>query len=107
MEVYSGFTDVGLSRAMAALEKARAVRPSLRETLLALVQACERAGKPERALELHAELTLDIQKAQQGSMVRHQELHLQQLHAAQQIAVGVTRLKIVQALAKPVNKTLC
>ena len=46
VEVYSGLGDVGLSRGMAALEKARAVKPSLRETLLALVQAHEKAGRP-------------------------------------------------------------
>ena len=84
VEVYSGLSDVGLSRGMAALEKARAVKPSLRETLLALVQAHEKAGRPERALALHRELTLHIRKAQHDSIVRHQELHLQQIEAAQQ-----------------------
>lgn len=84
VEVYSGLGDVGLSRGMTALEKARAVKPSLRETLLALVQAHEKAGRPERALALHRELTLHIRKAQHDSIVRHQELHLQQIEAAQQ-----------------------
>ncbi|MBA2548031.1 MAG: HD domain-containing protein, partial [Burkholderiaceae bacterium] len=84
VEVYSGMGDVGLSRGMAALEKARAVKPSLRETLLALVQAHEKAGRPERALALHRELTLHIRKAQHDSIVRHQELHLQQLESASQ-----------------------
>jgi putative two-component system response regulator len=84
VEVYSGLGDVGLSRGMAALEKARAVKPSLRETLLALVQAHEKAGRPERALALHRELTLHIRKAQHDSIVRHQELHLQQIESAQQ-----------------------
>jgi putative two-component system response regulator len=84
VEVYSGLSDVGLSRAMAALEKARSVKPQLRETLLALVQANERAGRPERALALHRELTLHIRKAQHDSIVKHQELHLQQLEAPSQ-----------------------
>ncbi len=84
VEVYSGLGDVGLSRGMAALEKARAVKPQLRETLLALVQAHEKAGRPERALALHRELTLHIRKAQHDSIVRHQELHLQQLEAGHQ-----------------------
>ena len=84
VEVYSGLSDVGLSRGMAALEKARAVKPSLRETLLALVQAHEKAGRPERALALHRELTLHIRKAQHDSIVKHQELHLQQLEASSQ-----------------------
>ena len=84
VEVYSGLGDVGLSRGMSALEKARAVKPSLRETLLALVQAHEKAGRPERALALHRELTLHIRKAQHDSIVRHQELHLQQIEASNQ-----------------------
>jgi tetratricopeptide (TPR) repeat protein len=81
VEVYSGLGDVGLSRGMQALEKARQVKPSLRETLLAMVQAHERAGRPERALALHRELTLHIRKAQHENIVRHQELHLKQLEA--------------------------
>jgi len=69
---------------MAALEKARAIKPALRETLLALVQAHEKAGRPDRALALHRELTLHIRKAQHDSIVRHQELHLQQIEAGSQ-----------------------
>jgi putative two-component system response regulator len=79
VEVYSGFGDVGLTRGLAALEKARVIKPLLRETLLALVQAYERAGRPDRALAMHRELTLHIRKAQHDSIVRHQELHLRQL----------------------------
>ena len=81
VEVYSGLGDMGLSRGMKALEKARQVKPQLRETLLAMVQAHEKAGRPERALALHRELTLHIRKAQQDNIVRHQELHLKQLEA--------------------------
>ena len=81
VEVYSGMGDVGLSRGMQALEKARQVKPSLRETLLAMVQANEKAGRPDRALALHRELTLHIRKAQHENIVRHQELHLRQLEA--------------------------
>ncbi|HVE90247.1 MAG TPA: HD domain-containing phosphohydrolase [Burkholderiaceae bacterium] len=81
VEVYSGIGDIGLSRGMQALEKAREVKPSLRETLLAMVQAHEKAGRPERALALHRELTLNIRKAQHENIVRHQELHLKQLEA--------------------------
>ncbi|RPI38749.1 MAG: hypothetical protein EHM59_22850, partial [Betaproteobacteria bacterium] len=79
VEVYSGLADVGLSRGMAALEKARVIKPSLRESLLALVQAHEKAGRPDRALALHRELTLHVRKAQQDNIVRHQVLHLKQL----------------------------
>lgn len=81
VEVYSGHGDIGLSRGMAALEKARLIKPLLRETLLALVQAYEKAGRHDRALAMHRELTLHIRKAQQESIVRHQELHLRQLES--------------------------
>jgi putative two-component system response regulator len=81
VEVYSGLADVGLSRGMAALERARVIKPSLRETLLALVQAHDKAGRPDRALALHRELTLHVRKAQQENIVRHQELHLKQLES--------------------------
>ena len=54
---------MGLSRGMKALEKARQVKPQLRETLLAMVQAHEKAGRPEPSLALHRELTLHIRKA--------------------------------------------
>lgn len=86
VEVYSGLADHGLSRAMAALEKARAVKPSLRETLLAMIQAYEKAGRPDRALAMHRELTLHIRKAQHDSIVRHQELHLRQLENAERFS---------------------
>ena len=83
VEVFSGHADVGLSRGLAALEKARVIKPLLRETLLALVQAYEKAGRPDRALAMHRELTLHIRKAQHDSIVRHQELHLRQLEGEQ------------------------
>ena len=90
VEVYSGLGDVGLSRGMQALEKARQVKPSLRETLLAMVQAHEKAGRPERALALHRELTLHIRKAQHENIVRHQELHLKQLEADEGCSISIT-----------------
>jgi putative two-component system response regulator len=106
VEVYSGLGDVGLSRGMAALEKARAVKPSLRETLLALVQAHERAGKPERALALHRELTLHIRKAQHDSIVKHQELHLQQLEASAQFPEHILRSKEAELSDKIAAQTV-
>ena len=105
VEVYSGLADVGLSRGMAALEKARAVKPSLRETLLALVQAHEKAGRPERALALHRELTLHIRKAQHDSIVRHQELHLQQVDAISQYPEYLLQSKEVELSDKIAEQT--
>lgn len=79
VEVYQGKEDVGLSRGVAALEKARLIRPHLRETLLSLVQAYEQAGRHDRALSMHRELTLHIRRAQHDNILRHQELHIQRL----------------------------
>lgn len=79
VEVYLGHEDVGLSRGIAALEKARVVKPALRETLLSLVQAYEQAGRHDRALSMHRELTLHIRRAQHDNILRHQELHIQRL----------------------------
>jgi putative two-component system response regulator len=106
VEVYSGRCDVGLSRGMAALEKARAVKPSLRETLLALVQAHEKAGRPERALAIHRELTLHIRKAQHDSIVRHQELHLQQIEAIAQFPEHLLELKEAELSDKIAAQTV-
>lgn len=106
VEVYSGLGDVGLSRGMAALEKARAVKPSLRETLLALVQAHEKAGRPERALALHRELTLHIRKAQHDSIVRHQELHLQQIESGGQFPEHLLQHKEAELSEKIAAQTV-
>jgi putative two-component system response regulator len=65
VEVFSGLGDVGC-RGMQALEKAR-VKPSLRETLLAMVQAHEKAG-PD-ALLPPSELTLHIRSGTRTSFV--------------------------------------
>lgn len=105
VEVYSGLTDVGLTRGMAALEKARAIKPALRETLLALVQAHEKAGRPDRALALHRELTLHIRKAQHDSIVRHQELHLQQIEAISQFPEHLLTAKEVELSDKIAAQT--
>ncbi len=108
VEVYSGIGDIGLSRGMQALEKARQVKPSLRETLLAMVQAHEKAGRPERALALHRELTLHISKAQHENIVRHQELHLKQLEAdeASQFPSGLLEDKDAELTEKIAAQTV-
>jgi putative two-component system response regulator len=64
---------------LAALEKARQVKPQLRETLLALIHGYEKAGRADKALSLHRELTMHIRRAQHDSIVRHQEAHIRRL----------------------------
>jgi putative two-component system response regulator len=79
VEVYNGQADIGISRMMSALEKARVIQSSLREALQALVQAYERSDRPDRALSTHRELIMLIRKAQQNAILKSQELHLERL----------------------------
>jgi putative two-component system response regulator len=79
VEIYRGLHDQGVTRGLAALEKARAVKPALRDTLLAMIQGYERAGRADKALSLHRELTMHIRRAQHDSIVRHQEAHIRRL----------------------------
>jgi len=79
VEIYRGLHDQGLTRGLAALEKARQVKPQLRETLLALIHGYEKAGRADKALSLHRELTMHIRRAQHDSIVRHQEAHIRRL----------------------------
>jgi putative two-component system response regulator len=51
----------------------------LRETLLSLIQGYEKAGRADKALSLHRELTMHIRRAQHDSIVRHQEAHIRRL----------------------------
>jgi putative two-component system response regulator len=75
-EVHSGKVDVGVSRLMAALEKARIYRPALRETLAALVKAFELIGQPDRALLYLREMIEANRQAQQANSLQHLKLHL-------------------------------
>lgn len=79
VEVYNGQADVGISRMVNALERARVIPSSLREALQAMVQAYERADRPDRALSTHRELIMLIRKSQQNAILKSQELHLERL----------------------------
>jgi putative two-component system response regulator len=75
-EVHSGKVDVGISRLMAALEKARIYRPALREALTALVKSFETIGQPDRALIYLREMIEANRQAQQANSLQHLKLHL-------------------------------
>ena len=46
-EVFSGQTDVGITRLTETLDRAKALKVASREVLVALVKALEYAGKPD------------------------------------------------------------
>jgi putative two-component system response regulator len=76
-EVHAGKVDVGISRLTATLERARILRPTLRETLTSLVKAFELIGQPERALIYLREMIEANRAAQQENSLQHLRLHLQ------------------------------
>jgi putative two-component system response regulator len=74
--VHCGANDLGLSRLTAALEKARFLRASLRDALIALVKAYEFVGQPDRALVYLRELMEHTKKFQQDNTLRYLRLQL-------------------------------
>lgn len=82
-EVHAGLVDVGLSRLMKTLEKARTLKSALRDALMAVVRAYEVVGEPEQALVYLRELMQHMRKTQQENALFHHRLHLQQLEQGQ------------------------
>jgi putative two-component system response regulator len=78
-EVHAGLKDVGLSRLERALDRARTIKSSLRDTLVAMVKGYEAAGEPEKALSYLRELMLHTRQAQQENVLYHHRLHLERL----------------------------
>jgi putative two-component system response regulator len=78
-EVHAGKADVGISRLTATLEKARLLRPMLRDTLAALVKSFEFLGQPQRALVYLREMMEATRQVQQENALKHLRLHLDQI----------------------------
>lgn len=78
-EVHSGKVDVGISRLVGTLERARIYRPALRETLTALVKSFETIGQPDRALTYLREMIEVNRQSQQANSLQHLKLHLDRL----------------------------
>lgn len=78
-EVHAGKVDVGISRLMSTLERARLVRSMLRDTLGALVKAFEIIGQPERALIYLREMMEANRQVQQENALHHVRRHLESL----------------------------
>ena len=81
-EVFSGQTDVGITRLVNTLDRARSLKITTREVLIALVKAYEFVGKPDQAL-IYLRQLLEYQSAtQKQNVLQHVKLHLEQLHPA-------------------------
>ena len=81
-EVFSGQADVGITRLTNTLERAKTLRITTREVLVALVKAFEFVGNSDKALKYLRQL-LEYQSAtQKQNVLQHVKLHLEQLHPA-------------------------
>ena len=90
-EVFSGQADVGISRLVNTLDRAKTHKITTRDVLIALVKAFEFIGKPDHALVYLRQL-LDYQSTtQKQNILRHVKLHLEQLHPALEDEANVIR----------------
>jgi putative two-component system response regulator len=98
-EVHAGQVDVGISRLTNTLERARLLRPMLRDALAALVKAFELIGQPQRALIYLREMMEALRQTQQENALKHVQLHLDQIsHEVIGEAQLSTRLKRQEAI---------
>jgi putative two-component system response regulator len=81
-EVFSGQTDVGITRLTNTLDRARTLKITTREVLVALVKAFEFVGKPDQALFYLRQLLEFQSTTQKQNVLQHVKLHLEQLHPA-------------------------
>ncbi len=81
-EVFSGQTDVGITRLTKTLDRAKALKVASREVLVALVKALEFAGKPDQALVYLRQLLEQQSSTQKQNVLQHVKLQLEQLHPA-------------------------
>jgi putative two-component system response regulator len=78
-EVRMGLVDIGISRLIKTLDRARTLKTPLRDALMAIAKAYEIVGEPEQALVYVRELMSHIRKAQQENALYYNRLHLEQL----------------------------
>ena len=93
-EVFSGQADIGISRLTNTLERARTLKVTTREVLVALVRAFEFIGQPDRALIYLRQMLEQQRGSQEQNILRHVKLHLEQIHpAVEDEANAMRRLK--------------
>ncbi len=81
-EVFSGQSDIGISRLTATLERGIALKVTIREVLVALVKAHEHIGQHDKALEYLNMMLEQQRKTQAANVLQHVKRHLEQLHVA-------------------------
>jgi putative two-component system response regulator len=81
-EVFSGDTDVGISRLTSTLQRGIALKVTIREVLVALVKAHEHIGQHDKALEYLNMMLEQQRKTQAANVLQHVKRHLEQLHVA-------------------------
>jgi putative two-component system response regulator len=81
-EVFSGDTDVGISRLTSTLQRGVALKVTIREVLVALVKAHEHIGQHDKALEYLNMMLEQQRKTQAVNVLQHVKRHLEQLHVA-------------------------
>ena len=79
-EVFSGQADVGITRLTKTLDRAKTLKVTTREVLMALVKALEFAGKPDQALTYLRQLLEQQSSTQKQNVLQHVKLQLEQLH---------------------------
>ncbi len=79
-EVFSGHSDIGLSRLTRTLARAKALKIAIREVLVAIIKAHEYIGQHDKALVYLKEMLASQFQTQEANALRHVERHLQQLH---------------------------
>ncbi len=83
--VYAGNTDLGLTKLMGTLERARFLKSALRDVLVALVKAYEKLNQPDRALIYLREMMDSTKKFQQENILKHLKLDMKQLEADSEV----------------------
>lgn len=78
-DVNAGKFDLGISRLVKTLEKARLLRATLRDALIALVKAYQLIGQPERALKYLHELMNYNEQIHKDNALKHNAIHLERL----------------------------
>jgi putative two-component system response regulator len=81
-EVFSGQSDVGISRLTSTLQRGIALKVTIREVLVALVKAHEHIGHHDKALEYLNMMLEQQRKTQAANVLQHVKRHLEQLHVA-------------------------
>ena len=79
VEVFTGNTDVGVSRLTFSLERAKTLKAAYRDTLIALVMAHERANRPDTASAYQKQLMVLTSKTLEDNALFHNALHLKRL----------------------------